>query len=234
MNIIAAIPARAGSKRLPGKNVKLLGGKPLIAWTIDTANESKSFTRVLVSTEDPEIAKVAKEYNAEVPWLRPIKLASDEATSIEVVVDLLNRIQSEEGQIPDAVMLLQPTSPFRSVSSIHRAIDLFKICKGESVISVSPAKTHPYWCKEMTSDGEIKPFISGQPDIKRAQDLPAVFQLDGGIYLSSVENILKEKSFYSQHTRGLIIENPYESIDIDTSFDWLEAETVLAQRDNSD
>lgn len=234
MEIIAIIPARAGSKRLPGKNLKLLGGKPLVAWSIEPALQSQCFSRVLVSTEDSYIAETAKKYGAEVPWLRPKHLATDEATAEQVVLDVLNCLHKENPKTPDAVMLLQPTSPFRSVNSIHRAIDLFKDSGGESVVSVSPATTHPYLCKVLNEKGEMKSFVTDKPDITRTQDMPPAYQLDGVIYLTSAETILKEKSFYSKNTQGLIIEDPYEGIDIDTHFDWLMAQTVLAQREAKD
>ena len=234
MEIIAVIPARAGSKRIPGKNLKLLGEKPLVAWSIEVALASKSFERVLVSTEDSKIAEVAKSYSAEVPWLRPADLATDEATSEDVVIDLLGRINNEKGKLPKALMLLQPTSPFRSANSIHRAIDLFENNGGESVVSVSLSATSPYLCKILNGKGEMKPFIPDQPDIQRTQDMPPVYQLDGLIYLSSIQNLLNEKSFYSKHTRGLIIDDPHESIDIDTPLDWLMAQAVLAQREAKD
>ncbi|MDH5763288.1 MAG: acylneuraminate cytidylyltransferase family protein [Nitrospinota bacterium] len=229
MKILAIIPARGGSKRIPGKNLKLLGDKPLIVWSIEVALASKSFDRVMVSTEDSKIAEVSKNFGAEVPWLRPAHLASDEATSEDVVIDFLNRINTETGAMPDALMLLQPTSPFRTVRSIHRAIDLFEKSGGDSIVSVSPPATHPYLCKVLDENGEMKPFIPDQPEIHRTQDLPAVYQLDGVIYLASTQNILVEKNFYSKHTRGLIIDDPHESIDIDTPFDWLMAETILAE-----
>jgi CMP-N,N'-diacetyllegionaminic acid synthase len=226
MDIVAVIPARAGSKRLPGKNIKVLAGKPLLAYTIEAALAAACFKRVIVSTEDQQIATVAKQYGAEVPWLRSEKIATDEADVVDVVLEVLQKV-ALAGDNVDAVMLLQPTSPFRSVINIVRAIELFNQVKPESVVSVSSANTHPFWCKTVDVHGVLKSFCLEEKKPTRFQDLPPVYQLNGSIYLSTVKNLQERHSFYSPNTNALIMTDPQECIDIDSSFDWLLAETVM-------
>lgn len=230
MNIIAIIPARAGSKRLPGKNTKTLGDKPLLAHTIQAALDASCFEHLIVSTEDAEIAEVAKYYGAEVPWLRSTQFATDDSPVIDSVTEVLQKLIVNKKSNVDAVMLLQPTSPFRSTVSILRAVELFERVQPESVVSVSPASTHPFWCKMIDAQGVIKPFCSEQEMPARFQDLPPVYQLNGLIYLSNVRNLYQQKSFYSPNTQALIIDDPKESVDIDTTFDWLVAETIMQSK----
>jgi len=225
MKIIAVIPARAGSKRLPGKNIKKLGPWPLLAWSIKGALIIKAFDRVIVSTEDPAIAETAKDHGAEIPHLRSAHLATDQAHVEDVLVEVLDWVKQDEGSLPDGVMLLQPTSPFRRKQSILKSITLFKE-HGESVVSVSPTKIHPYWCKTVSPDGELLPFTEDTPDIRRTQDLPPVYQLNGMIYLAKSDTLIQGKTLYSDHTRALIADDPFETVDIDTQLDWLTAETI--------
>lgn len=225
MKISAVIPARAGSNRLPGKNIKKLGPWPLLAWSIKGALNSQAFDRVIVSTEDPAIAETAKDHGAEVRRLRSAHLATDEARIEDVLIEVLDWIKQDGDPFPDGVMLLQPTSPFRRKESILKSISLFKE-HGESVVSVSPTKMHPYWCKTVSLDGELLPFRESAPDIRRTQDLPPVYQINGMIYLAKPETLTKGKTLYSEHTRALIIDEPFETVDIDTPLDWLIAETI--------
>ena len=227
--ILAIIPARSGSKRIPHKNIKMLGDKPLMAWSIETAIKSKKFYNVIVSSDDKEIAAIGREYGAEVPFLRNPEFASDTATVIDAVVEVVEHYE-RNGIKFDAVMLLQPTSPFRSVKSIDQAIEVYLSSAGESVVSVGPALVHPYWCKKVVN-GILEPFVNTPDDIisTRSQDLPEAYQLTGSIYLSSVINLKKNQSFYSQSTHALIVESEQESIDIDTPFDWELAELIAGK-----
>lgn len=224
MKIIAVIPARAGSKRVPGKNTKKLGPWPLLAWSIRIALASKALERVIVSTEDASIADVARDHGADVPHLRSPHLATDKARAEDVLIEALDWIK-QDGASSDGVMLLQPTSPFRRKDSIHKAIILFKE-HGESVVSVSPSKIHPFWCKTVSPEGELIPFTKDAPDIRRTQDLPPVYQINGLIYLAKPETLIEGETLYSKHTRALIVDNPLETVDIDTPLDWLIAETI--------
>jgi N-acetylneuraminate synthase/N,N'-diacetyllegionaminate synthase len=228
MKIIGLIPARGGSKRLPGKNTKFLGPLPLIAHTIRAALASKCLDRVIVSTDDSFTAELARRYGAEAPWLRPKNLASDKASVVDAVLDALTRLDAE-GRRPDAVLLLQPTSPFRSVKTIRRAVALFKASRGQSVISVTPAVNHPLWCRRIGRDGVMTPFLSGRETPVRSQELEPAFVLDGSIYLTSVKNLAARKSFLSPRSRALITPAE-ESLDIDTPRDWERAERLWVSR----
>lgn len=226
--ILALIPARGGSKRLPRKNVLPLGGKPLIAWTIDAARESGCFVDVLVSTDDEEIAAVAAAHGALVPWLRPAEFATDTARSIDVVLHALDWYEKERGPI-DGVMLLQPTSPFRSVATIRESAHRFLEHKdGAPLVSVSPAETHPAWTFSL-EDGRMVPFC-GWDNLKlRSQDLPPAYTLNGAIYVSSPGRLRGSESFMSEDMQAFVMTNRDEMLDIDTPADWTQAEQQLAR-----
>lgn len=228
-SILALIPARGGSKRIPGKNVRTLCGLPLIAYTLQTAKAAGCFSRILVSTDDPHVAAIAREYGGDVPWLRSVENSSDTSTAMDAIEEVLGRMEADGDPLPDTVMLLQPTSPFRRVESIHRAIELFEQAGGESVVSVSPAASHPLWCKRISSEGELVPFVPDTDTNLRSQDLPPAYALNGLIYLASFATVRERRSLYSEHPRALVIESPEEAVDIDTPFDWLVAEAICAR-----
>lgn len=219
MKILALIPARGGSKRLPGKNIKPLGGLPLIAWTIRAAHECGCCADVLVSTDDPAIAAVAREHGASVPWLRPPELATDTASSIDVVIHAVNAFEKENGPV-DGVLLLQPTSPFRSTDSIRRAVTLFRESGGSyPVVSVSPASSHPAWCFRQAGEG-LEPFLGWPAVGQRSQDLEPAWMLNGSIYLISPARLRTERSFLAPDTRPLLMSDAVEAIDVDTPSDF--------------
>jgi CMP-N,N'-diacetyllegionaminic acid synthase len=221
--ILAVIPARSGSKRVIGKNTKLLNGKPLIAWTIDQAAQF-DFAKTVVSTDCDEIALVASTYGAEVPFLRSVELATDKSPVIGAVKEAIKHYRALGTQF-DGVVLLQPTSPFRSTQTISEALELFKNSGGESVVSLSPTREHPSWCRKV-EQGVIRLYEDGKSGNKRSQDLDAVFILNGLIYIATPDTILNNDSFYTQDTRALIVDSDEESVDIDTPFDWLVAEVI--------
>jgi CMP-N,N'-diacetyllegionaminic acid synthase len=226
--ILTIIPARELSKRVPNKNIKALGDKPLIQWTIEVA-KSANLSTILVSTDSEIIAKEAKFLGVKVPYMRAPNLATDTASVIDVVLEALE-FYKKQGEVFDGVLLLQPTSPFRTSASIERALSIFNAGKGESVVSVSHAKTHPYWCKRIV-EGRLIPF-DGTYDLypQRSQDLPEVYELNGLVYLASVDVILTNKDFYSENTQALVIDSEEEALDIDTEFDWLIAESIVQKR----
>ena len=223
--VLAVIPARSGSKRLPGKNIRCLSGVPLIAWTIRTAKAAGVFEDVLVSTDDHEIGEIAKEYGATVPWLRPSELSTDTATSVDVVLHALSELKESEGM---SVMLLQPTSPFRSPETICRAVALHAQTDNAPVVSVCPAKAHPAWCFQVDDKGAMRRYAGDGTPLARSQDLPPVYQLNGSIYLATKKDLYSEHSFLCPHTRALIVTQPEESIDIDDAWDWKLAECIAA------
>lgn len=221
MKLLAIIPARAGSKRVPGKNIKLLGGKPLIAHTIQAAQQSTYCHTIFVSTDCKEIAGIAQKYNAQVPWLRALNLADDSSDIIDAVIDILTRYQNQN-IIFDSILLLQPTSPFRTAESIKKAVELHKNT-GKSVVSVNQPTIKPAWFKRMDNEGNLLPYSVNPDDLSPL----SLYQLNGSIYLATVEQILSSRSFYSEPTKALIIENSIETIDIDTPLDWALAEKII-------
>ncbi len=225
MKILALIPARGGSKRLPGKNIRLLGGKPLIAWSIDCVKDSPLVCDTLVSTDDPSIAEVAANLGALVPWLRPDGLATDTTSSVDVCLHALNWYEDVHGAI-DGLLLLQPTSPFRSKDSVSKAIELFCANSGRSVVAVAPAVSHPMWCLKIEG-GHLSPFIDGGGLHLRSQDLPSAFIVTGGIYLISPSELRGARTFFTSDAVPLIVDAPEESIDIDSMWDWRLAEAFL-------
>ncbi len=228
MKILAVIPARGGSKRLPGKNIKVLGGRPLIAWTIDEAHASGVLQGIVVSTDDPAIAEVASMHGASVPGLRPEHLATDTAGSVDVVLHALDLYEAEHGCV-DGVMLLQPTSPFRTRNSIRRALELFSSEPSRAVVSVCSAAAHPAWCFRL-GEGSLEPFLGWDFLSQRSQDLPPAYTLDGSIYLISPRLLRETRRFVMPGVVPMIIEDAFESLDIDTPDDWQMAVHALSQR----
>lgn len=227
LNIIGLIPARYNSKRVLKKNIRTLGGKPLIAWTIDIAKKSKALSDIYVSTDNIEIAKIAENYGAKSPWIRSENLSNDNALTVDVVLDFIDKLETANS-LPDGIMLLQPTSPFRSVKSIMDAIDIFSKDISNSVVSFTKANIHPEWCFRMHQN-EIVPVTSWSEYNKRSQDIDDTYKLNGLIYLASPKFIRSNKSFLNPHTKLLLIDNEIETLDIDTEDDFLHAESIVGR-----
>jgi CMP-N,N'-diacetyllegionaminic acid synthase len=225
MRILALIIARGGSKRLPGKNIRQLGGKPLICWSIDVAKNTSEISDILVSTDDPAIAEVCKAAGAYVPWLRPAELATDIASPVDVALHALDWYEAEKGPV-DGILLLQPTSPFRTQANLRRGIELFSKHEYQSVLGVSPTDTHPMWTLKMNGD-YLAPYIQKHGLNTRSQDLPSAYEVNGSFYLISPKELRACRSFVSAKTVPLLIESPKESLDIDTEWDFRLAEFVL-------
>jgi CMP-N,N'-diacetyllegionaminic acid synthase len=230
MRILALITARGDSKRIPRKNSRLLGGKPLITWSIDVAKRISHACDVLVSTDDSEIAKISKNAGAFVPWLRPSKLATDNATSEAVALHAVDWYENEKGKV-DGLLLLQPTSPFRKSDTVYRGITLFQEHNFKPVVSISPTDSHPMWCvtvKGMT----MGKFIETSGRHLRSQELPPAFMINGAFYLIRPEDLRKHESFYSDEMVPLVMHEPAEGLDIDTEWDWMIAEAFLKVADS--
>lgn len=224
--ILAIVPARGGSKRLPRKNVLPLGGKTLIAWTIDAARESGCFVDVLVSTDDVEIAEAARAHGALVPWLRPAEFATDTARSIDAVLHALDWYERERGTVA-GMMLLQPTSPFRSAATIRDAAARFlELGADVPVVGVSAAENHPAWTFSVEGS-RMQPFCGWDSLKLRSQDLPPAYTLNGAIYVSTPARLRATQSFYAEDMHALVMPNRAESLDIDTAEDWECAERRL-------
>jgi CMP-N,N'-diacetyllegionaminic acid synthase len=218
MKILAIVPARGGSKRLPGKNIKVLGGRPLIAWTIEAALQSGVVTDVVISTDDLAIADVARAFGGNVLSMRPAHLATDTAGSFDVVVQVLDEYEAVHGAV-EAVMLLQPTSPFRSAESIRRAVVQFQQDVSRSVVSVTAASSHPAWCFRLDGD-TMTPFLGWESLSRRSQDLEPAYTLDGSIYLLAPDVLREQKRFVGPGTVPLVMTDSREALDIDTPEDW--------------
>jgi CMP-N,N'-diacetyllegionaminic acid synthase len=232
MKILAVIPARGGSKRVPGKNVRKLGNKPLINWTIESALNTPELSAIVVSTDDPQIAEIAKSAGAIVPWLRPIKLATDESKSVNVAIHALDWFEMEYGKV-DGILLLQPTSPFRTCETIQKAIRLFKNHKGSSIIGVSPVQNHYLYTLEKY--GEFLVQYRQQRFLrKKTHDKSQIYALNGSIYLVSPQELRSSNSFLGSYLLPVIVESPIEALDIDTEDDFKIAEIFLSHRPSLD
>lgn len=228
--ILAIIPARGGSKGIPRKNIKHLAGKPLIAWTIQAALDSHVFDRIIVSTDDEEINQVSKKHGAEVPFLRPLELASDTAKSIDVVLDLLKKLADKEHYFPDAIMLLQPTSPFREVSDILEVTQLLQTNEAADAIVSVCAVEHPItWLTEMTPEGKLISIIDNKTFTFRRQDSQQLYELNGSMYLLKTKVIQQEQTFLPKNTFGYVMSTE-NSIDIDTPWDFHLAELIMRDK----
>jgi N-acylneuraminate cytidylyltransferase/CMP-N,N'-diacetyllegionaminic acid synthase len=227
---LAIILARAGSKGLPGKNVLPLGGKPLIAHTIEAARSAHSIQRIVVSTESEQIAQIAQQYGAEVPFLRPADLARDETPVLRVLQHVLSELIAAESHQPEIIVLLQPTSPLRRAEDIDRAVTLLEQTQADSVVSLCAAEHHPAWMKRIEGD-HVRPFLENGPEYTRRQDLPPVYRVNGAIYVTRARVLLHENAILGRDTRALVMDSE-SSVDIDTLLDLKLAELILQERQN--
>lgn len=234
MDVLGLIPARSGSTGVPGKNVRALGGKPLIAHTIDAARMS-SLDRVIVSTDSADYATTARNAGAETPFLRPGEISGNEARAIDVVTHCLEWLKQSENTVPDAVFYLQPTSPFRSSANIDEAIDLLRD-DIDSVVSVCPATEHPYYMFTRTADGNLTPLIDVSPRPERRQDLPEVLALNDTIMLSRTAWLNNAAA-----SGGLIVNldcfaaltiDSVAALDINDEEDFVRAEMLVSRQSN--
>lgn len=219
--MIAIIPARGGSKGLLGKNIKLLNGKPLIAYTIEAAKQSENVSRVIVNTDDTEIAKVALDYGAEVPFIRPSELASDTAKSIDVLLHTLNWLESNEQIKVNEMIVLQPTSPLRTARHIDEAINLFHEKKADSVISYCKEDHPVFWHKMITAEGKFEEIFE-ENYLKNRQEIRPTYYPNGAIYVIG-SDLLRMNTYYSNKSFVYLMGKKH-SIDIDSQEDFELAE----------
>ena len=220
MRVLGLIPARGGSKGVPRKNVRSLGGKPLIVYTIEAALAATKLTRVVVSTDDDEIAEVSRAAGAEVPFRRPDELAADATPTLPVVLHALDTLDEPY----DAVCLLQPTTPFRVEGLIDTCIARFESSGADSVVTVGtvPTDHNPHWVYFMNPDGELQLSTGEDAPITRRQDLPDAYHRDGAVYVSRV-SALRRGSLYGHRLVGVPSDDP-GAVNIDTAADWAAAE----------
>lgn len=227
--ILAIIPARGGSKGVPRKNIRLLAGKSLIAWTIETALQTPCLGKVIVSTDDQEIAGVARKYGGDVPFLRPIEFARDDTTDMPVYEHALRWLAEHDDYYPDIIVWLRPTAPLRTVEDIEKAVLLLEETKADWVRSVCEAEHHPYWMYGINGD-KLHPLIDGI-DIRkylRRQMLPIAYRINGAVDVTWRKTILEKKLLYSGDMRAYVM--PVErSIDVDTYLDFSILETIMKE-----
>ncbi|WP_029934091.1 cytidylyltransferase domain-containing protein [Thiomicrospira pelophila] len=229
-NILAIIPARAGSKRLPKKNIMPLGGLPLIAWTIKSALEARLDMDVVVSTESEQIAKVALEYGADIPFMRPDELAQDASSSFDVI-DYTLKTLAASGRHYDYVILLQPTSPFRQSQHIEEAFLMLQKFNANAVVSVTELDHPVEWSMTLPDSGNLDEFIHHHlTHLKtRSQDLPKRYRLNGAISCGQVKALLSNQTFYVPSGTYAYKMEPQFSVDIDTLTDFQYAEFLQSR-----
>lgn len=210
-SVLAVITARGGSKGVPGKNIMIIGGRPLIQWSIDAARDARYVDRLILSSDDTAIMEVARKGGCDVPFVRDPALATDTASSVDVIADALQRVPGY-----DVVVLLQPTSPLRTAKDIDGTIALLMDSKAPACVSVREAEEHPYWTFKLGADGRLTRFVEpggGMP--QRRQDLPQAWCLNGAVYAANVEWFLRNRTFLSPETVAFPM--PAErSVDVDT------------------
>ena len=227
--VLGLITARGGSKGLPGKNIRPLCGKPLIEWSISAAKGASCIDRIVVSTDDAAIAEVAQRAGAEVPFKRPSELATDSASSVDVVIHAIDMLAKTE-LIFDIVVLLEPTSPLRESFDIDEAVERLIRTGAGSVVSVCRAvSAHPAFMFSQDKKGRLRPYLNQQPTGLRRQDLDPIFFLDGTLYVSRVDVLRNKRSFYHEDTMAFEVPK-WKSLEIDDVDDFIMVEALMAKR----
>jgi len=221
-SILALVTARGGSKGITSKNTKLLGGKPLMVWTIDEAQKSRYIDRLILSSDDDSIIKVALEAGCEVPFQRPSELAQDTSTSMDVIIHALNQLVESY----DYMLLLQPTSPFRTVEHIDAIIEQCFAMNAKMMISVSEVKKHPAFLFDL-QQGHLVPILGFQEQLRR-QDMPKIYEHNGALYLANTVFLRHVQSYNVPEAQAFIMDR-CDSIDIDEIVDWEFAEFLISK-----
>lgn len=228
MSSVAIIPARSGSKGLTDKNIKILNGKPLMAYAIEAAKNSGIFDEVMVSTDSLKYAEIAENYGAVVPFIRSMKNASDIASSWDVVEEALLEYE-RNGKVFDDFCLLQPTSPLRTAADIQKAYDIFIEKDAIAVVSVCECEHSPLWCNTLNDNVELKEFIDPKNYLRR-QKLKTFYRINGAIYIVSRKEFQNNQFIYREGSYAYIMSQD-RSIDIDTLLDFKIAETIILNRE---
>lgn len=228
MFCLGVIPARGGSKTVPRKNISLLNGKPMIAYTIEAAHKSKKLSHFVVSSEDEEIINIAKDYGAPVPFVRPSELATDEAPTLPVVQHAVEQMEIIEDVIFDFIVLLQPTTPLRQPEDIDEALDKLIATGADSVISVCDVGAyHPARMRWIVDDQLIELPIREPKEMLRRQDLTPVYIRNGAVYAVKRDVVMKQNSMIGKISRPYIMQE-IQSINVDSKLDYLLAEIILS------
>ena len=228
--VLGIIPARYGSKGLPGKNIKMLCGKPLIAWTIESALSANLLNNVVVSTDSEEIAEISKNFGARVPFIRPDSLARDDSSSISVVKHCVEFLRNKDDETYDLIALLEPTSPLRLINDIDKMINIIKddYKNIDAVVSIGNVQTHPAYMKRIDAQGIISPIIKNIKIAGRRQDEFSVYFPYGVCYLVKTDVLFKENTFYPKRTFGYKITD-LQCIEIDDLLGFITVESILKQ-----
>ncbi len=226
LRVLGLVPARGGSKGVPRKNIKLLNGKPLLAYTAEAALGAKRLARVILSTDDAEIADVGQSCGLEVPFMRPAELAQDHTPTLPVVQHALRWLE-EHGEHYDAICLLQPTSPLRCAADVDACIDLLAERQADAVVTILPVplEYNPHWVYFQDSTGALHLSTGETTPIPRRQDLPLAYHREGSIYVTRRVVIMEQNSFYGSHLLGYPVD-PQRCVNIDDAHDWARAELL--------
>ena len=230
--MLAIIPARGGSKGLPGKNIRNLAGKPLICHTINAALKAKSITRVIVSTDDANIASIAEECGAEVPFMRPNELASDNSLAIDSYLYTIDRLASEGNIKIDSFIALLPTAPLRLAFDIDGAIEVFNTKEADSVISVTDAEVPVEWYKRINKNGILEDYFTNANTMKNRQEFDASYIPNGSIYIFNVDKLRSLRTYYMDKTFPYIMSRDH-SVDIDEVLDFYWAEFLINKQQST-
>lgn len=229
LRVLAVIPARSGSKGVPGKNRKLLNGKPLVQYTIESAQQAALVTKTLVTTDDPAILEIARNMGVDFALERPAVLSLDTTPTLPVIKQALQWLE-QQGFTFDAVCLLQPTCPFRPEGFVDNCIERFSGSGADSLISVLPvpAEFNPHWVFEPEADDTLRISTGELNIIPRRQELPKAYYRDGTVYLTRTSTILGKNSLYGEKI-AYVEANPIRHVNIDTLQDWIRAEEIAAE-----
>ncbi len=231
--VLALVPARSGSKGLPMKNIRKLQGRPLLAWPIDAARNTRYIDRVVVSTDSKEYAELAHAAGADVPFLRPAELSVDTAPSIAFILHALDTLEAS-GDKYDYVVLLEPTSPLTEASDIEAALETLAahLTLADAIVSVAElVGTHPAFAIILDETGMIRPYASQSfARLPRRQDIEPLYVLDGSLYISTTEALRSKKGFCHERTMSHLMPR-YKSFEVDDLVDFICIEAILAQRD---
>lgn len=232
MRVVGLVPARGGSKGIPRKNARLLGGRPLLEYTAQAALGARRLSRVLLTTDDPEIAEIGKRCGLEAPFLRPAELAQDQTAMLPVVQHALSWLEAQH-DVFDAVCLLQPTHPLRRAEDIDACIALCERSGADSVITIRPVppEFNPHWLYFRSEAGELRLATGERTPIPRRQDLPGAFCRDGSVYVTRWETVLRGDSLYGDRLLGHCVEAD-RAVNLDTPADWERAEALLSRADS--
>ena len=228
---IAIIPARSGSKGLKNKNIRLMNNKPLLAYSIEAALQSGIFDEIHVSTDSDEYAEIAKEYGAQVPFLRSENLATDNISTWDAVREVLSNY-SKLNKTFETVTVLQPTSPLRTAGDILAGFDLMKKSGANSVVSVCETDHSPLWCNTLPKDNSLDRFINKELQNVPRQGLPKFYRINGALYILKIDYFNSTKDIYAQKSFALIMDKLH-SVDIDDEMDFVFAEILMDRRDGS-